>query len=265
MKDLVIEAGVPKNRRRHHQPKGRSFRAHLLAYAEASALWQGGQTASDTVRPVWMMLAGTDNELRPFVANLQVGRKAESFARHYHRVDDRFEVLKSSGFHFAWQRTDRGSVVTAYLPELFRLDPGMVDPDGAAFCILPAESWITPLSPEARDHLLKVVGPMDPQDLDAVLDLAPMFIAYLDRRTRCPIIRDQRFYAQVLHASLRGGLATLSCDRGHSQEWGRHGRLGYVEYGLETVGVRPGLAFRSDHESLERLLSEQVRIYYDVC
>lgn len=257
MQELVIETSNSK--------KSRAFRAVLLAHVEADALWAGGATGTDTTRPVWMMLAGTDSELRAFTANLQGGRKAELRSKNSYssRVEGRFELLKSAGYQFVWQRASAGSIVTAYLPDIFRLDPGMVDPTGAGFCLLPARDWIRPPAEGVLKHLVDLgVNPEQPE-LPMVLGLAPLFIAYLDRRTRCPLIPDPRFYAQVLYAALGRGLASKSGAQHYYRDnsWGCHNRLGYKETRTVDVGLAEGLAFQADHESLETFLAEQVKVY----
>lgn len=263
MEELTIEVTKGK--------KTRSFKAMLLAHVEADALWSGGLTDTETIRPVWMILAGTDNELRPFVANLQTGRKAERLkGTHWKKVDSRFETLKSAGYQFSWQRTSHGSAVTVFLPDLFRLDPGMVDPKGASFVLLPAKSWLQqPRDPLVLEHLTRTGGCTESLEIPWVLGLAPIFVAYLDRRTRCPIIADPRFFAQILHAALSQGLASLALPKNFCSwdkaPWGYHGRLRYAERGLEKVeGYAKGLAFGASHANLEAFLSEQVQIYYEV-
>lgn len=247
--------------------KGRSFSATLLSFVTADNLWSGGQTSTDVVRPVWMLLGGSDNELRPFVANLRTGRKAEYKAGYSRRSKEKFEVLKSSRFCAAWNRTPVGSTCLLYEPDLFRLDPGMVDPKGASFCLLPEDSWINHVSVEdkAREFAASLAIPEEKRE--ELLALAPIFIAYLDRRTRCPLIPDQRFYIQVLAAALSQGYASLSKDKGYTyyseRNWGVHSRMGFLEVETSTVGLKPGLAFDANHASLEGFLAEQVQLYFE--
>ena len=63
MRDVLIAQGDSQ--------KGRQFRAVCLATIEADSLWDGGETAGDKIRPVWAAFAGSDGELRPFVANMR--------------------------------------------------------------------------------------------------------------------------------------------------------------------------------------------------
>lgn len=243
--------------------KGRSFQATLLAHVNADALWAGGGTATEVTRPVWMMLGGSDNELRPFVANLQTGRKADHPGGSKYQGTSRFEVLKSAGYHYAWQRTPIGTAVTIYLPDLFRLDPGMVDPKGIQFCLLPSSKWVTPPDPKAEAFLAKLKVPTDDPAVLHALMLAPLFIAFLDRRTRCPLIPDPRFYALVLVQALTKGLASWSVnDHYGSRNWGEHRDLSYREHSTTNVGYARGLVFKASHQDFEEFLAEQVKLFF---
>jgi hypothetical protein len=239
VKELTIE---PKT-----EGKGRSFRALMVSYVEARDFMSRG---NDAARPILMVLAGTDNELRPFVANLRTGKKAEGG----YRGRDKYEVLKSSGFQVAWQRTPKGCVATIFAPDVFALDPGMVDPAGVKFCLLPAKRWLVPSTVD--------VPACVPDDrIDDVRQLAPLFIAYLDRRTRCPLIPDPRFYAQVLGNALDEGLAEFG---GNGRQWNRGWAQSstFETYELEAAGFGPALWFHSTHDRLEKFLAEQVAIYF---
>lgn len=228
--------------------KGRAFRATLVAHAVYRHVVPDG---GNTTRPVFMVLAGTETALRPFVANLRLGRKAEDGIG---RRGETFEVLKSAGYAVAWQRAPKGALVTVYHPELFCLDPGMVDPKGVTFAILPARGWLRPSAVPVPDYV--------PEDrVEDVRALAPLFTGYLDRRTRCPLIPDPRFAVQCLAAALDQGLAAFSSRDRWSRGWGEGG-LGFSTHGLEDAGYGPGLAFAAGHESLETFLAEQVRIFY---
>ena len=126
--------------------KGRSFRALHLASATADARWPGGATKKEGVlRPVHAIFLGSEAELRPFAANLQLGRLAstsgESTRRRRNQQQTGFEFLKSAGYRQAWQRHEEGAVLTVYLPDLFHLDPGMVDPKIVRFVLAPSKAW----------------------------------------------------------------------------------------------------------------------------
>lgn len=260
-RQLVIEP--PK------EGKGRTFRASLLAYVAADALWSGGAADVDSTRPVWMMLAGSDAELRAFVANLRTGHRADVSTenRWSRRAPARYEILRSAGYEFSWQRTPLGSAVTVYLPSLFCLDPGMVDPDGIKFCVLPPAEWLA-------SQQLDVAGPMahlrrlgcgfEDALLASLVPLSALFAAYLDRRTRCPLIPDPRFHAQLLCAALSKGIASFP-ESDHyygDMPWGVHRGFGFKEEGTEVMGLAQAIACKVKHEDFETFLADQVSLYF---
>ncbi len=255
------------------QGKGRTFRAVLLAAVEADLLWSGGMTATENQRPVWAMFAGSDQELRAFMANLTGGRKASLVRENQgysRRKDECLEILKSAGYATIWQREAEGSLATIYLPDLFQLDPGMVDPSGIRFILLPTREWaeaqtldVKPLVQYARRL---GYSKLEREQLAQWAPLSFLFCAYLDRRTRCPLVSDGRFYFQLMLACLDSGLASLSTHdvRYRDYSFGEHKELRYSEIDTANVGLLPGLVFRSDHETLERVLAEQVALFFRV-
>jgi hypothetical protein len=262
MQDLVIQPQEGK--------KGRSFRATCVAAVTADALFPEG--CGTTIRPVWAMFAGSDAELRPFVANLRLGRKAERYTQSYNRRggdSERYEFLKSIGYHMAWQREAEGSLVTLYHPELFRLDPGMVNPTGISFVMLVPKEWAAAQRlnvQEVVQHVLPLCR-LSTQILESLVPTAYLFAAYLDRRTRCPLIADGRFYLQLLIAALDQGLASFP---GHNfrwpssrDDWGYVKSHGFTSDGLNTVGIIHAIAAKASHRDLESFLSDQVSEYFD--
>lgn len=267
MRELVI-ALPEEGKKRRKANKTRVFRALHLAHFEANALWGG---SAETIRPVWIMVGGSEAEIRPFVANLQLGKKFELRERYQ---SEQFELLRSARYQYLWQRiydrtpegfVDAKAIVTAYLPEFFQMDPGMVDTKGVGFCLLPTLEWIRASS--ATDpgpsvaHVREVYGlqiPLSDQELGSLLPVASLFCVYLDRRTRCPLIADPCFYLQIFCASLASGLA------GWTREgWGQHDGLKAKEVGLSDVGLFPGVVCKTTHEALETFLAEQVRVYFE--
>jgi hypothetical protein len=220
MQDYVIQPEAGK--------KGRSFSAKCVSIVGA-----------ETMRPIWAQFAGTDAELRPFATNLRLGRKAEPGNGRKHSNSDRLEFLKSAGYQVAWQRETEGSLVTFYHPDLFRLDPGMVDPEGAKFVMLTPQWWLD----------AQAVGADDAQ--------AHLFAAYLDRRTRCPLVADGAFYRQLYAAAIDHGLAKLpgDCDV-------KYARGSFQAYGLEEAGIASAVAFSASHDVLETFLAEQVGLFF---
>lgn len=269
--------------------KGRTFRAMHLASVLADNLWPGGATdTKDIARPVYATFLGTDAELRSFTANLLLGRRATLERNGYRRRDKGFEFLKSAGYKCLWQREAEGSAVTLYLPELFLLDPGMVDPKEAKFVLLPPCTWAQAQALETdkivrharRLPVVKTLNtpptnqwererwvPRMPDDkLAAMVPVAYLFAAYLDRRTRAPLYADGRFYLQLLLECLDAGFASWSSQvtYGNDRSWGRDGGHGFDEDGTTDAGLLPGVSFRADHASLEALLADSVARFFSL-
>lgn len=254
--------------------KGRTFRAVLLASVEADLLWSGGTSGStDSMRPVWAMFAGSDQELRAFMANLTGGRLAKCEKRYgYYRSgkQERLEFLRSARYQTIWQREDEGSLATIYLPDLFKMDPGMVDPSGIGFVLLPTQEWdaqqILPTVALAK-HLERCgyqqLGPDWAREWGTT---AHLFAAYLDRRTRCPLIADGRFYIQLFAACLKHKLASFAPKDSFSsnRDFGVHQDHDYHETDTQLVGFRKGLVFRSNHAAFETVLAQEVETFFRI-
>jgi hypothetical protein len=154
--ELVIEPKTPaapsKAQRAPAEPKTRQFHAQLLAYVAANAWWEGGQANTETVRPVWLMLAVTERAARPFVSNLQAGCRATIQPCHDSLAwgaspEGAIELLRSAGYRYLTLKlkglaSDTVSVITAYLPDLVTRDPGMIDREGVGFLALTSRRWI---------------------------------------------------------------------------------------------------------------------------
>lgn len=248
--------------------KGRSFRGTCVALVSANSLWEG--SGSEAIRPVWAMFAGTDAELKPFMMNLKLGRKANLGSSYKSRPHERIEFLKSEGFYISWQREALGTLSTIYHPELFRLDPGMVDPQGLSFILLVPSDWEAEQkleTSEAVDHVKKVdpTTALADEVLEGLVPTAYLFAAYLDRRTRAPLIADGRFYLQLLNAALAQGLASFP---GSSHTYGRTegmtGRFGFNATGLEDVGISQAIACMTTHKAFEEFLALEVAKYFAI-
>lgn len=252
--------------------KGRSFEALCLASVTADGLWSGGSASTDDARPVWAMFAGSDAEMRPFMANLTGGRKAtftKGDSHNYSRkAGERLELLRSAGYQITWQRESEGVIATAFLPDLFRADPGMVDPSGVRFIVLPTTTWASEQKIDTApilEHVARLGYPVTGETLPALVPVSFLFSLYLDRRTRCPLLSDGRFYLQLLLACLDKGYASWSGAEKYSfrdREWGRHTSHGFYEVDTADVGLLPGIAFTANHADVETLLAEQVSKFF---
>lgn len=246
MKSLTIRPVV--------EGKGRSFQAEGLAWVKSSRL---NPHNSEDIRPIWLMYGATEESSRAFTANLRLGRCAE--------FDDGKKgivLLKSSKYVFRHQRCSAGVITTAFIPQFFQLDPGMVDPLLISFCILPTAAWLekrrsyfTPDLYAYAEFVLSLYRSENSEVRDKVVHLSPLLAAYLDRRTRCPLVADPKFHIQLLAACASANLLSFSRDNYLSE---------YEEAGTESVGLLPGLAFHSTHLVFEKLLAEQTQLYYEI-
>lgn len=262
MQDFVIQ---PQDGR-----KGRSFQATSVAMVLAGGLTDLG--SGNCLRPVWAMFAGPEAALRPFMMNLRLGRKADPVGRSSYsrqKSDERIEFMKSVGYCISWQREPEGSLATIYHPDLFRLDPGMVDPDGINFVMMVPSDWAAQqaIDPKpAWQHVARLGFPIDKVNAKDLLPAAYWMAAYLDRRTRCPMPADGKFYLQLLIAALDQGLASTPTDNlkyGSSyREWGFNQMHGFRAAGLESIGISQALSFSASHEVFEKFLADQVTLYF---
>ncbi len=304
---LIIEPKTPAQaaRRCRPLPKTRRFQVTYLAHLCANAWWSGGQSAADATRPVWLLIAATERAARPFVANLQTGHRA---ALVPYRPDQTFipsplaqmELLKSAGYRFLWQRLNGGpdgplALVTAYLPDLFVLDPGLIDPAGVAFLALTPTWWAareaailhqdTATCTAIAQHLRALKRRADQRDgwrswaPDRLLALVPQAVhcvSFLERRTTRPLVSTPAFALQLFLAGLEQGLLTLAqpAEPGHAyprpapeDEWGwaRHpGSTPATAYGLTAAGLEPVVACRTTHEALDAFLAAEVERYFAI-
>ena len=253
--------------------KGRVFHATCLGTVEADALWEGGTSNTDDNRPVWAMFAGSEQGLRPFMANLTLGRKVLSGDASSHgrgRNKDRMEFLKSAGYQTFFQREPEGVIATVFLSDLFRMDPGMVDPDVARFVLLIPSDWsekqtIDPKPIVRHIRRLKAYEEIEEEEIRALVPLSFLFCSFLDRRTTAPLVSDGRFYMQLFLSCLEQGLASWASQR--DQPYGRESRFGFhsafrFEARIEGTGITRALAFQASHESIDRVMAEEVQTFF---
>lgn len=276
MKTLSIED------ERSKEGKGRKFRAAMLGYIRADMLWEGGMTATNNLRPVYLTLAGTESALRPFLANMRKGRKVHIIREGSYRtaVDGRVELLKSAGYDFVWHRGKSLSLVTAYQVDLFNADPGMIDHETIKFISAPPRWWVDaqgeklPAADVARvqAHLRRLgVGaqsghlplPIDLDELRPFIAAAAHFSLYLDKRTRRPLINDLTFTTQLYLASLHHGAASYT--NGYGWAWGVHGWAvnhdHFDGYSLGKLGFFPPVVVSLSQDDMDRFLAQQIKLW----
>ncbi len=257
--------------------KGRSFAAELLAAIEVDHLWEYGRTTTDVRRPVWMVVASSEQNMRAFHANLLTGKRAETVSNN--STKERWELVPSAGYAHHSRRIGNSVVTTYFLPELLRLDPGMVDPVNIRFMAIPAKAWVDSQSfdlPAARARLLQLadVTPaailesqkrweqagerlsvvLSDEALHLLLCEGSLMLAYLDRRCRYPIPFDPVF----------GAWLNLVCRE--DQLLMRPTNLyrgGFRTVTPENVNAFPGFAFMSSHDTFGTTLSREVRRWFN--
>lgn len=250
--------------------KGRTFGAQLLAWATADGLWDGGERADDKAhRPVWAVLAGARAEMVAFVANLRFGRAFGTNGKRTRKggttFETKWEFLKSARYEWRTLATDEGALVQVFLPDLFRVDPGMIDPTGVRFVLLPPAAWIDAqrealgarATLDAVRHVARLGIAPAGTDLAPWVPLATLFAERLERRIRFPFPPSLPFQLQVMVAMLKAGHATFTADR-YSTSWCAHEPFGFVTTGLGALGFAPGVAVRATQDQIEHLLVREI-------
>lgn len=263
--------------------KSRQFAATYLSSIRADMLWDGGRTDTGKVgRPVYLAIAGTDMALRPFIANLRMGRRADIIKPGYRSYDEPSAValLKSVKYDTATQRHGEVTILEFMHPDIWPVEPGMVEPDRVSFLSV-APGWWHARQMEVlaadREMTGRILGHAhraglpdgmgaqftDEQLLDHVPDAA-RFIQYLDRRTRRPIPNDPAFYLQAYLMALGHGWASRA-KNDYSSAWGVHRwAAGFVEFETARMGLRPGIVFHRSVEETDEFLAGQVKHYVEV-
>lgn len=195
-RDLVI---VTDKRRGKKTKKSRTFRVHLLGYLTSPPGFPAlpGDSEKHDL-PVWIAYTGSDAEVQAFTANFRVGRAAEieekGRPKHHRSVKNHLLVAKSAGHKWQIRRFDDATVALGYVPELFHLEPPPPSPDAThhdwIFC--PPGWWLD----KAIAGLEERHGAQAP-----LFARATYFAAYLDRRSRLPILRDPEFHVRLYEAA----------------------------------------------------------------
>jgi len=231
---LTLERSTGQGRSK----KTRVFSVRLLGYIEADRLWETG--ATDDVRPVWISYLGTDSETQAFTANFRVGHKATSGIK-------RLQILKSAPYRWITHKVPGGAITTAYLPDLFHLEP--VDPAQAQvrFVFAPPTWWIE----RAGEALRAEVGTDAPEAARAAL-----FAAYLDRRTPLPVLGELAFHQQLYRAACKTDWVH---EPGSRSSYRRQTVLS--AQGLGSCGFDELLAVSVPQEKLTEFLIDQTSKY----
>lgn len=242
------------------------YRGWLVASVVADFAWSGGGQGN-AVRPIFFAVAASPGEAGPLCAALARGAVAEvpNGDRYSRSKPTRYELLRSAGYARLTQTTPAGVLATFYLPELYQRDPGLVDPERAAFAVLPRADWVAAQQYDAAAidaHLARVPrryrGWEYQQHLCPTIDAtwtpqARLFGEALDRRTSAPLLTDDAFLVQLLRAAVDARMAIL--DRGRDSE-------PYSESGVEAAGYARGLAFAATQQDIADLVGASARLYF---
>lgn len=236
--------------------KGRSFSFDMTAFIKSSLIPDG----SSTTRPTWAVLGLPESVANAIRANLLTGRRFETAGRS----PTRFEFLKSQKWAWESQRHAEGVLATIYAPQHLAPDPGFVDPESVSALVVADHGWVGQWQAERKPEdvhrtrqLIEAVealpdgprlrnwyGPSN-LTLDVLLDVAPLVTAYLDRRTRVPLIQDLPY--QVLLLSLLSGQGSLRVPSSS---------------GLDDVGIYGAFECSLSQGTFERTAAEAAALYY---
>ena len=233
-----------------------SYRGWLVGHVIANHAWEGGG-GGNTNRPILMVVAASHGESGPLTAALSRGARAVVDGNRSN--PDRYELLRSAGFRRLVQAEPSGVLTTFYHPDLFRRDPGMVDPDEMALAILPRQSWVKAQHFDAggiATHLALTGKEVGASEIDATwTPQARLFGEALDRRTRAPFPGDDRFLVQILRALVWRGYAVVNDHYGSRRQ--------HKEVGLDKLGYARGLSFQARQKDIERIIAEEVGCYFN--
>lgn len=291
MLTLTVEEKVYQ--KGHREPKTRSFSVSGIGYILADSLWDGGSTGSD-MRPVLLSIVGKETTLRPFVANLRKGRAAivdGQERRGWSASERKLKILKKAGHISFKQKIGDLTAVTFYVPELFKAEPGMVDPLSCDVISAPPLWWVNDQARKIgsdgamldtlRTHLDKL-GLFDasresrvkvPQgttiDVDDIPQLAALsahYMAMVDKRVKHPLVDDLTFAVQLYLAALAQGVAsTMVKDRYDARAWNKHQwAAGFWVEGSEDMGLAMAVATHASQETMAQFLMEQVKLWSEV-
>lgn len=200
----------------------------------------------DEHRPIYLSCAGSTQELRAFVANLRMGRRAYLRGARYSE-QGWIAIPKTAPYRWDFQSGPNDTAIaTSYLPELFELEPTTL-PDRVQFVLAPPTWWL-----DAQEPL--VAGVPEGRRRDAAA--AGLFASYLDRRTRLPLINDVDFHLQLWEAAHGEGWCT------EPTAYPRSGQL-YGRQGVDAPGLEYVRWIDASQEAVEACITAETRRYLE--
>jgi hypothetical protein len=277
-------------RRRRRPEKGRTFAASLLAVLCADDLWPGGQTAGDTLRPVYARLAGSAQELPSFVANLRRGHKitlSDGIGRQSRGNAVDMEFLRSAGYTYSAEQVvleeQRYQLMNVCLPDLLCFDPGMVSDaeQGVRFVLATPHWWTAEQRPllerdePACARLLRHAevlglagaawgGPRGRKEILELAALGARFAGCLDRHTDKPLPLEVAFHLHLYLHALRAGIAALpqTVHGVRDERWAWARTAPAMEWNFDAAGLHPPVIMDVSTDALDAFLAAQVQTYY---
>lgn len=272
--------------------KTKKFSVIGLGFITADSLWDGGENASET-RPVYLSVTGKETTLRPFLANMRAGTRADmsgaSYGSNYDVADNRIRLLKTAGYQVIKQKNDDIAMVTFYLPQLFQNETGMIDAEKCAFISAPPQWWIKKqvrILAKNQEKVNEVITYMRrgnlldegekniayfPQSVyfneDQIIGLIPVAVHHLaamDKRTRFPLLQDYRFAVRLYLSAMAHGITSMPATNRWSvgREWNIHKIAeGFQIENREGLGFGDVTATLVEQEKLGEFLSDEVREY----
>lgn len=237
--------------------KGRTFRVSLLGFVTADGYHGNGSNRA--YRPVYLSIAESDAQVRAFVANLRTGRPADVRDAAGNQLPKQLETPRGLGLRWHFKKMEKPAgvtVATGYLPDLFDLDPGILQED-IRFLFAPPRWWVDhqadALVAAADFSTLARYGQTGGAREAA---LASLFVAFLDKRSPLPIVPDPLFHRRLYVAAQ--GLTWFMHPDG-SKDWSpRMFRFpATAADGLELVA-----GVKVSHEQFENLLRHETSRYF---
>lgn len=235
----LIRIEVTVEKRKGRRPaKTRCFAARFLGYVSAGGMVDHTAVQGATL-PLYLAFLGTEAETNAVMANLRCGHKASVGSIV-------LQTPKRAPYRWLSEPCGGARIVTAYLPDVFSLEPTSPFPEDLRFIFLPPRSWVL--------EQAAVLGTEFGDEAEDVARAA-LFAAYLDRRTALPILDDLRFHLRLYRAALAQGW-TFGVDRyGYSTP-----RVSAD--GIDRCGFEQPVAVRVDAETFASFLTTQTQLFY---
>ncbi|HET9210641.1 MAG TPA: hypothetical protein VFR03_09595, partial [Thermoanaerobaculia bacterium] len=134
-----------------------------------------------------------------------------------------------------------GSLVLAYLPHIFSLQPGTSEEESIAFLAMPPTAWV-------EEQAAAIGGALGDDAREAAQ--AAYFVAYLDARTPLPIANDLRFHLELFRAAKEQPWCLVS--QGYDSNPGA-----LFAAGVSGIGFEPPVLCSVSPATFAQFLAEQ--------